>query len=90
MPAGFLAEGRDVRGLPSNQDGGPTMHDLQQAIRERAYQLWIESGHEHGNADAHWLAAQRDILSPSVGAAPTEAKAVKPKKVKASRKRRAA
>ena len=41
------------------------MQDLEQAIRERAYHLWIESGHEDGNADAHWLVAQREILSAS-------------------------
>jgi hypothetical protein len=41
--------------------------DLEQAIRERAYQLWIESGGLHGNAEAHWLAAQREILSTSFG-----------------------
>ena len=72
------------------------MQDLEQAIRERAYHLWIESGHEDGNADAHWLvAAQREILSASLGdlgrVTPGEApKIEKPKKAKAPRKRRAA
>jgi Protein of unknown function (DUF2934) len=62
------------------------IQDLEQAIRERAYHLWIESGHEDGNADAHWLVAQREILSASFG----EMKPAKPKKVRAPRKRRAA
>ena len=62
------------------------MQDLEQAIRERAYHLWIESGHEDGNADAHWLVAQREILSSSFG----EMEPAKPKKVRAPRKRRAA
>jgi DUF2934 family protein len=39
------------------------MHDLEKAIRERAYHLWLEGGCQHGHADAHWLIAQRDILS---------------------------
>jgi hypothetical protein len=39
------------------------MQDLEQAIRERAYSLWIESGRPDGNAEEHWLAAQRDVLS---------------------------
>lgn len=39
------------------------MQDLEQAIRERAYQLWIDGGRQHGNAEAHWLVAQREILS---------------------------
>jgi hypothetical protein len=42
------------------------MQDVEQAIRERAYQLWMESGCEDGSADAHWLAAQREILSASL------------------------
>ena len=33
------------------------MQDLDQAIRERAYQLWIESGRDDGKADYHWLVA---------------------------------
>ena len=39
----------------------------EQAIRERAYQLWIESGCQDGEADAHWLAAQREVISVSLG-----------------------
>jgi hypothetical protein len=71
------------------------MQDLDQAIRERAYQLWIESGRDDGKADDHWLAAQREILSASLGnlgwPAFSEAKKIeKPKKAKAPRKRRAA
>ena len=42
------------------------MQDMEQAIRERAYLLWVESGFEQGNADAHWLAAQREILGASL------------------------
>ena len=43
------------------------MRDLEQAIRERAYGLWIESGCPSGNAEEHWLAAQREVLSASLG-----------------------
>ncbi len=70
------------------------MSNLEQTIRERAYHLWVEGGYEHGNANAHWLAAQREILSASLGelgrVTASEAKAEKPKKARASRKRRAA
>jgi hypothetical protein len=71
------------------------MQDVDQAIRERAYHLWIESGCENGNADAHWLVAQREILSASLGGygrvLSSEAPETdKPKKAKAPRKRRAA
>jgi hypothetical protein len=71
------------------------MQDLDQAIRERAYHLWIEGGRDDGKADAHWLAAQREILSASLGdlgrVTSGEAQKIeKPKKAKAPRKRRAA
>jgi hypothetical protein len=42
------------------------MQDLEQAIRERAYHLWVEDGCQDGAADAHWLAAQREILGKSL------------------------
>lgn len=71
------------------------MQDMEQAIRERAYHLWIESGRTEGNADAHWLAAQRDILSASLAeigrvTASDPAKSTKPKAKRAQRKQRAA
>lgn len=43
------------------------MQDVERAIRERAYDLWICEGRKDGNAEAHWLAAQRDVLASSVG-----------------------
>ena len=69
------------------------MQDMEQAIRERAYHLWIESGRTEGNADAHWLAAQRDILSASlaeIGRVTDPAKSTRPKAKRAQRKHRAA
>jgi uncharacterized caspase-like protein len=42
------------------------MLDLEQAIRERAYHLWIADGCRDGNAAAHWLIAQREILASSL------------------------
>jgi hypothetical protein len=43
------------------------MQDLEQSIRERAYHLWIEGGCQDGQADAHWLAAQREVLGTFLG-----------------------
>jgi len=37
--------------------------DLEQAIRERAYFMWLDSGRVHGNADAHWLAAEVELAA---------------------------
>ena len=71
------------------------MQDLEQAIRERAYHLWVESGCEDGNADAHWLVAQREILSESLGemgrvAVGEPVKSAKPKAKRPRKKRLAA
>jgi hypothetical protein len=69
------------------------MQDIEQTIRERAYHLWLESGCQEGHADAHWLAAQRAILSASLGelGRVADATPAKPKKATAPRnKQRAA
>jgi hypothetical protein len=44
------------------------MQDLEQAIRERAYQLWIEGGRQDRKAEAHWLVAQREVLTAALSA----------------------
>ena len=43
------------------------MQDLEQAIRERAYHLWVDSGCPDGSAEEHWIAAQREVLSAAHG-----------------------
>jgi hypothetical protein len=45
------------------------MQDLEQIIRVHAYHLWAADGNQEGNAEAYWLAAQREILASSLGAA---------------------
>jgi Protein of unknown function (DUF2934) len=42
------------------------MQDLEQAIRERAYHLWAADGRQDGNAETHWLVAQREVLASSL------------------------
>jgi hypothetical protein len=37
-------------------------------IRERAYEIWSAHGSVHGQADQHWLAAEREILAASTSA----------------------
>ncbi len=32
-------------------------------IRQRAYEIWHAQGQAEGNADEHWLAAEREVLS---------------------------
>ena len=42
------------------------MQNLEQSIREKAYHLWIADGCQDGHSESYWLAAQHDILNPSL------------------------
>jgi hypothetical protein len=42
------------------------MPNLEEAIRERAYHLWIAGGQPEGQADIYWFIAQLEILTTSV------------------------
>ncbi len=42
------------------------MPNLEEAIRERAYHLWIADGQPEGKEDVYWLSAQREILTTSL------------------------
>ena len=72
------------------------MQDMEDAIRERAYHLWIEGGRQDGQADNYWLAAQREVLGASLGevgrviASNAVEASAKPKKARTPRKKRAA
>jgi Protein of unknown function (DUF2934) len=44
------------------------MDNMELAIRERAYHLWMAAGSPDGNSDSFWLSAQREILAASLGA----------------------
>lgn len=66
------------------------MHDLEQAIRERAYHLWIEGGCQDGQANQHWLAAQRSILGALISASEAPKALAKSKKARAPRRKKAA
>ena len=41
---------------------------LQNRIRQRAYEIWTAHGCVHGQADQHWLVAEREILAVSTAA----------------------
>jgi Protein of unknown function (DUF2934) len=41
---------------------------LENRIRQRAYEIWTANGCAHGQADQHWLAAEREILATSTPA----------------------
>ena len=46
------------------------MPNLEEAIREHAYYLWLADGQPEGKADSYWLNAQREILMTSIESAP--------------------
>jgi len=41
---------------------------LENRIRERAYEMWTADGCAHGQAEQHWLAAERELLGTSTAA----------------------
>jgi hypothetical protein len=55
--------------------------NLIERIRERAYQIWFAGGCRDGEAEQHWLAAEREILQSVKAATP-----VKPSVAKAAKK----
>jgi hypothetical protein len=44
--------------------------DLHERIRERAYEIWFAAGCRDGEAEQHWLAAEREILQAAKPAIP--------------------
>jgi hypothetical protein len=67
------------------------MENLEEAIRERAYQLWIADGRPEGNPDNYWLNAQREMLTHSADRAVAEesvAVTAKPAKATVARPRK--
>ncbi len=53
-------------GLKDRHRKGSAMPNLEEAIRERAYHLWIADGQPEGRADVYWLSAQREVLTTSL------------------------
>src|SRR5260370_40856276 len=43
---------------------------LENRIRERAYEMWTAHGCVHGQAEQHWLAAEREVLATSTAVFP--------------------
>jgi hypothetical protein len=60
------------------------MQTIEQHIRERAYHLWIANGRREGEADMHWLTAERELLAATAASASAET-AVNPARKRATR-----
>ena len=63
------------------------MSHLEQAIRERAYHLWVADGCRDGAADAYWLSAQRELLNASLSNSAPETAPAKPAAAVAKKKK---
>jgi hypothetical protein len=59
-----------MKGKPSKagkqKSSAPTPEELDALIRERAYQIWEDSGCPHGFDHQHWLQAEREVQSHAV------------------------
>lgn len=64
-------------------------HSLKKRISERAYEIWAAHGRVDGQADQHWLAAEREILAVSAAALPRNAAPQTKKSAHRRKKRRA-
>jgi hypothetical protein len=53
--------------------------DLEERIRERAYHLWVADGCRDGEAEQHWLTAERDVLAEFAASAVSTEAAPKPR-----------
>ena len=50
-------------------------NNLEHRIRERAYAIWNEHGRIEGQADQHWLTAERELLTTMVATLPASTSA---------------
>ena len=64
-------------------------HSLKKRISERAYEIWAAHGRVDGQADQHWLAAEREILAISAATLPRNATPPTKKAAPRRNKRRA-
>ncbi|HZD61473.1 MAG TPA: DUF2934 domain-containing protein [Xanthobacteraceae bacterium] len=60
--------------------------NLKNRISERAYEIWAAHGRMDGQADQHWLAAEREVLAAS--AAALARKSASPKKKPAAQRKK--
>ena len=54
----------------------PDDTSLEERIRERAYDLWTQAGHEHGRAEEFWYQAELEIRGEMDGSQETMASTV--------------
>jgi hypothetical protein len=57
------------------------MQNVEEAIRERAYYLWMADGCPAGEGEGYWLSAQREILTAAMSGVESGTADAKPKPV---------
>ena len=60
---------------------------LEQRIRERAHEIWVATGCNEGQADQHWLTAEREVLAMLMAEAPAPQPPAKPAPARKPRSR---
>jgi Protein of unknown function (DUF2934) len=81
---------RDERGANHSPAGKLHMdQSLKNRISERAYEIWAAHGRADGQADQHWLAAEREVLAASAAALARKSAPQKKKSATPRKKRRA-
>lgn len=51
--------------LPTESSGGLSEWELQERIAKRAYELYEQRGWQHGNDQADWFQAAKEVLTPN-------------------------
>ena len=81
---------RDERGANHpKQESFTWIRVLKNRISERAYEIWAAHGRADGQADQHWLAAEREVLAASTAALARKSAPQKKKSAAPRKKRRA-
>jgi hypothetical protein len=52
--------------------------DMSDRIRQRAYEIWLATGRREGEAEQHWLTAERELSAASSLPEPTTAGQARP------------
>jgi hypothetical protein len=66
-PEPFLAIGSEWSFTASRSRGTSKMNDIEEQIRKRAYELWVNAGRPEGRSEEFWHAARAEINGPEIG-----------------------
>ena len=61
--AGAKKPARKSAANPAPSPQAELIENMEDEVRQRAYELWEESGREDGRAQDHWLQAESEVLA---------------------------